>query len=901
VLQDTKGTGHADQRITLLSGLGEHREQTAVHGVVFGKDGLLYMTLGEFNCYHIKTRDGTEIKGNSGALLRCKPDGSNLEVVCRGLGNLVEVAFTDCGEIIGGANWYQKPKDGIRDSLAHLVEGGLYHPKLQDQDAPPFVGQPLPPLSAFPAIAFSGLTVYRGTGASAVWRGNVFAAEFNTRKVSRHVLVREGSTFKLESNYLITNGDDDFHPTDVLESADGSLLVVDTGSWYVGRCPTSPSHRNRSRGGIWRIRDANAVPISDPWGLQIDWQTDPERLVSLLGDGRPAVRDHAQLKLSLQGKAAVPILAGVLDKSPGCTAKQHAVWGLAAIAEDDALPPLRRSLSDPEPEVVATAARALGLRRDRKAAGALTELLRHREAHVRLAAAEALAHSGDRAALPALWQALSENPDPLLEHALVHAAHWLADTSSLQLALQYPHPRVQHAALILLEQPSRPPQQLKPEIVLNAIQSPDPGLRRAAIGVFQKHPEWAEQAGTLIHEWLAKPDLSEEEYRGLRGLILAFQRQAVIQNFVATALRNSDSEVSAERVCYLLDIVAESSLAELPNRWEQALAENLENSNAAVRLHAVKTVAVLQLSQFDERLLRLAENSKEVLEIRIESLRGVLSRQRDLSATTFEFLLQQLGEEANPLARLAASEILGSARVTEPQLVKVLAKVRGDTLISPAVLLRAVPKSLGESAAHSLLDYLTEAASNGWRPTDPELVRVSGSLPESARPRVEELRARAHQARDREGARLAGYEPLLQGGDAQRGRGIFFGKKVACATCHRIGGQGGEVGPDLTKIGAIRAGKDILEAILAPSATVAQEYETYRVIARNERTATGTIARQSPVELILRDTSGAELRFRKDQIQELTRMKTSLMPEGQERALTEEEFRDLLAYLQSLR
>jgi putative heme-binding domain-containing protein len=813
----------------------------------------------------------------------------------------VEVAFTDCGETLGGANWYQKPKDGIRDSLVQLVEGGLYHPKLQDLDAPPFVGQPLQPLSVFPAVAFSGLTVYRGTGSFADWRGNLFAAEFNTRKVSRHVLVREGSSFKLESSYVVTNGDDDFHPTDVLEAADGSLLVVDTGSWYVGRCPTSPSHPNRSSGGIWRVRPTNAVPVKDPWGLQIDWQSDPEHLAVYLSDARPAVRDRAQSKLSSQGAPAIAVLAGVLEQSSNPLPKQHAIWALSAIAGDAALAPLRTSLRDHSSEVVATAARALGLRRDQEASATLAEQFRHSETHVRLAAAEALARCGDHAAVPAIWQALTENPDPLLEHALIHAAHWLADTPSLQVALQYPHPRVQHAALVLLEQPSRPPQHLKQETVMSAVKSPDPGLRRAAIATLQKHSEWAGQAAALVQDWLEKPSLSEEELRGLRGLILTFRGESAIQKSVAAALRNSGAATSVERVCFLLDILAESTLAELPESWKNALAENLESPNATVRLHTIKTVGVLQLSRLDDRLLWLCESGDEPPEHRVEALRAVVRRHRGLSGKSFEFLLRQLGETENPLVRLEASEVLGSAQLTEPQLIELLAKLRGDTLVSPSVVLSAVPKSLSENAAQSFLDYLAAAVRNGWRPTESELASVSESLSENTRHRAGELKSLVQQARQRERARIADYEPLLQGGDSQRGQKVFFGKKVACATCHRIGSQGGLVGPDLTKIGAIRAGKNILEAILIPSATIAQEYETYRVVTRDERAATGTIARQSTEVLYLRDSSGAELRFRRDQIQELTKLTTSLMPEGQERALTADELRDLLAFLQGAR
>ena len=86
------------------------------------------------------------------------------------------------------------------------------------------------------------------------------------------------------------------------------------------------------------------------------------------------------------------------------------------------------------------------------------------------------------------------------------------------------------------------------------------------------------------------------------------------------------------------------------------------------------------------------------------------------------------------------------------------------------------------------------------------------------------LRVNAESVRDRQ-ARLAEYEPLLTGGDPGRGRAVFFGRTAACATCHRVGDEGGRVGPDLTRIGAIRSGHDLLESILWPSSTFAQGYE----------------------------------------------------------------------------
>ena len=143
------------------------------------------------------------------------------------------------GEIVGTDNWFSWPADGIRDALVHLVGGGLY--PLRTTRAPGtrfFVNQALPAIKTYPAVALSGLMRYYGNAFPSEMSNNLFSAQFNTRKIVRHDSGKEGSTFRSSDNDFLTTEDPDFHPSDVLEDADGSLLVIDTGSWYVHHCPT---------------------------------------------------------------------------------------------------------------------------------------------------------------------------------------------------------------------------------------------------------------------------------------------------------------------------------------------------------------------------------------------------------------------------------------------------------------------------------------------------------------------------------------------------------------------------------------------------------------------------------------------------------------------------------------
>ena len=343
----------------------------------------------------------------------------------------------------------------------------------------------------------------------------------------------------------------------MLEDADGSLLVVDTGSWYVQHCPTGKIRKVEATGGIYRVRQSRGCSGPGP-------PRSEDRLgrfvapapCALLGDDRPTVRDRAQQAFTQRGQEAVATLGAVVLHGHNMLARQHAIWALAGITDDTSVLPLRIALDDSNPDIIVPAARALGLRRDATSARVLEQLLQHSSASVRSAAAEALARCGEAKSVAALWQALRQpDLDRFLEHALVHALFRRADTAALEAGLRDPHPRVQQAALILLDQPPRPKDQLRGEQVLSRLESADAQLRQAAVRSLRGHPEWAEQSLQLLRGLFEQAKLNPEQERSLRELTLAFQASGQVQDLLgqvvasASTRRRSPSARSGDHGC----------------------------------------------------------------------------------------------------------------------------------------------------------------------------------------------------------------------------------------------------------------------------------------------------------------------------------------------------------------
>ena len=149
--------------------------------------------------------------------------------------------------------------------------------------------------------------------------------------------------------------------------------------------------------------------------------------------------------------------------------------------------------------------------------------------------------------------------------------------------------------------------------------------------------------------------------------------------------------------------------------------------------------------------------------------------------------------------------------------------------------------------------------------------------------------------------RLEELLPSLQGGDIRRGQAVFNSPKAACMSCHAIGYMGGKIGPDLTRIGQVRSERDLLEAIVFPSASFARGYEPVVVTTKSGETHSGVLRSDLTDEVVLATAAGAETRILRRDIVDMQPGTVSLMPPGLDEQLTRQELADLLAFLKATR
>ena len=928
-LTDADDDGVCDQRETWFDGRTLTGCANDLHGPYLGPDGWIYWCKGAFAEQTYDRAGRPSWTTRAAHIFRRRLEGGEIEpVMTGGMDNPVEVAFSAEGERFFTTTFFQHPGGGRRDGLVHAIYGGVYGKQHAVLEGHARTGPLMPVLTHLGPAAPSGLVCLQHEGlerdaAPGIGRrGDLVAACFNLHQVTRHEREPSGATFQTRDHVLVNSSDLDFHPTDVLEDADGSLLIVDTGGWYKLCCPTSQLYKPDVLGGIYRLRRAAAQPLDDPRGLRIEWATASlETLVGLLEDPRPAVVARAVQTIA-EGHAdadGVTAVRRVLRESQSPEARRAAVWSLTrmrpAVIAQAAHEAARTALRDPDGSVRHAAAHAAALHRDQAARGELEWLLQDASPARRRVAAEALGRLGRPASVPALVAALqgtSPVSDRVLQHALVYALMEIGDANALRGSLAKAEAESRAGLLLALDQVAGG--KLTAAEVIPGLFDSSESLHAASAWILGRHREWGREflaeLGTRVRgsdEFLSlgsddKPSRdSGDETSPLEQAVIELAMDGTFQEALGDWWQEHPEE--ALRVPGLWKAVRQAKLERYEPALQRGMAKLLERRDAAADRAILQLLASSEATATEGALLEalrtVADDERRTVEDRLIAL-SLLTVDQPLDERGFSMLLQALADEGQPGGRVLAARGLASARLKEAQqqsVVDALPQLGPVEVSSVLPLFRELRQG---PTAERLVKTLADLPALAVIP--PAALRDAlGQLDASTRQPLDEALARVHAEVQDQPARLQQLLERLPDGDIRRGQAVFHSAKAACFSCHGMGYRGGDVGPDLTRIGQVRAKRDLLEAIVFPSASFVRSYEPYSVVTREGTIHQGVLREEQATRVVLVNGQRQRVEITRSDIEEMQPSRVSIMPSGLDQLLSEQELADLLAFLESSR
>ena len=457
-LRDTDGDHIADMRTVWFDGGSIEGCGNDMHGPYMGVDGYFYWCKGAFAPQTHVLGNGKTFKSSAAHIYRARPDGTGLEVVMTGgMNNPVGLAFSESGESFLSGTFFDLSGPGKRDGILHAVYGGMYGKKNDRVLSPhPNTGGLLPILTQMGPAAPSGIVMPKSNALGL--RGDLLCSNFNLRRISRHRLTPNGSSYTSTNEIFLESDQNDFHPTDVIEDADGSLLVADTGSWYMICCPTSKVAKPHVLGAIYRIQKKGMPKIEDPRGLELDWERSE---IKWLSDARSSVINRSIEVLAEENK---------IDQLKRAKARIPSLWTLHRIPGQVARKAVRDFLNDESSDVIAAAIHSIGLWRDSDAVGSLISLLGTDDSRIVRLTAMALGRIGDVKAVKPLMDAGAKKTDEFLMHAITHALYEIGDTESLPEKNEIAD---QVRRMIQVDE-GAPSLQVMPDIQMVEVPEPDP-------------------------------------------------------------------------------------------------------------------------------------------------------------------------------------------------------------------------------------------------------------------------------------------------------------------------------------------------------------------------------------------------------------------------------------------
>jgi putative heme-binding domain-containing protein len=441
---------------------------------------------------------------------------------------------------------------------------------------------------------------------------------------------------------------------------------------------------------------------------------------------------------------------------------------------------------------------------------------------------------------------------------------------------------------------------LRAEDVVAVLFSDRPEARDAALWIAQRHADWGDAlAGSLRQRLLAgTPPPGGRD--GLNSLLGGLMSSPAVQGLVADVLTTvTTAQVHPEARQGALSAMAEHTPKNPPESWSRSLTALLAapSTSASPETFSSALRAARTLNgqpALREALLKSARTESMAAPLRLSAF-AALPGGWSANDADLAFLLTGLRDRQG-----SAAEALSKAAL-EPHHLDQVARALPE--IGPLELNRVLPAFERQSSAKAGQSLLSALGQSKARTSiRPETLRAT------LKGYPAEIRAQGDRFLETLDTGLAGRRKRLEkirselpAGDVRRGQSVFNSAKAACIQCHRLGYQGGDVGPELTSIGTVRSADDLLEAIVEPSASLVRSYEPVSVTTRDGEERLGILRRDDARGVTLITGPGSTLQIDRADITAMTPSTVSLMPAGLDEQITRQELADLIEFLKNTR
>ncbi len=918
---------------SIAEGFGVHVGVSGhdLHGLVWGPEGRLYFSMGDRG-FHVQQGKRLLAYPDTGAVLRCEPDGSHLEVVATGLRNPQELVFDPYGALFAGDN---DTAGEDQSRILHVIKGADYGwrcsyqhmegfgPWVQESRWKGGVDDILPSVG-YVAQGPAGFAVHPEARRRVGLPGPFFLSDF-PGGIRSFDLKEHGATYKTAggSQWL-------WHlwATDLAFAPDGTLVVSD---WVAG-------WQQPNKGRLYRLRpppnhpEALGLPVQSLLS-QVVQSADSAWLTGMLDHPNQLVRREVQFQLAACGSAAVGDLEHALATQPGVMGRLHALWalsqisrassGLSEVAHNHAM---ALALNDPHPMVRRA---ALQWYADDPLAASLETILERchdDSSSVRLhawmalgAALSSLVEIGSaldvqktlEMALNQL-EALEADAQPHLLHGYrIFLRSWLNRfpqrfSQQLESLLQRYGPLSRGSLLLAMKGCSHPSMSI-------FLDDPSRDLRESALRAIYElrmgelsqevinHAPDLEQSSGIWKRWLWTFYYAGDS-QSLQNLIdwLAQRQQETIQPQYAALF--------GEAIGMLAQWHQPRSLDPVDGLWrpsgggqgkvEQTTWERLsflfDLRDPELGKKLIQWAVQESWDGAIPRLEKLLQDQDQPDELRGHALHALASLAPDTSLAWITYGLKDVADEVRTVAMKVAQD---SHKMALFETLMDWWDDADSSLLLKRSVLELVATMPG-TESEAVMAQWWQSFESGTFPEQLSLDLLNWVQSSDRPDRLQWWRAFRKHAQDAN--QWPYFDAVLHGGDPIKGRYLFEQRaEIACLRCHRITGKGGVVGPALDGLGQRASTQAILRSILYPNEVMAPGYVSERFTLQNEEEWVGVVLEEDDEAISVRLPSGVEQQLMREQIIE-REPSLSAMPEGLIESLTPFEVRDLIGFLKSL-